>query len=161
MSAIIWTKLQAAEAVGTYLESTEAKRVLKIFQGMSDPELAFFEEDMRRRTKARTEAARKWWELIRKGGENLVAEMALAEPLARNGWDLDDLYKRLPTKFSANALVMATDAIPQFEIWGKNPSITNTVGWSDEQIQTWYQKVLGKLDWENTTGSARNWWLAF
>lgn len=36
------------------------------------------------------------------------------------------------------------------------PGITNTSGWSEEQISTKLTEVKGKLDWENTTGSARN-----
>ncbi len=39
--------------------------------------------------------------------------------------------------------------------------ITNTKGWSDEQVQAKLEEVMGKLDWANTTGSARKWWETF
>jgi type IV secretory pathway TraG/TraD family ATPase VirD4 len=40
-------------------------------------------------------------------------------------------------------------------------NITNTRGWSDEQIRTKLEEVKKALDWDNTTGSARKWWEAF
>ncbi len=44
---------------------------------------------------------------------------------------------------------------------GLPPGITNTKGWSDEQIREKLEEVKAKLDWPNTTGSARKWWEAF
>ena len=42
------------------------------------------------------------------------------------------------------------------------PGITNTLGWRDEQIKEKLEQVKKeKLDWDNTTGSARKWWQAF
>ncbi|MCB0309650.1 MAG: type IV secretory system conjugative DNA transfer family protein, partial [Bdellovibrionales bacterium] len=41
------------------------------------------------------------------------------------------------------------------------PGISNTKGWTDEQIQKKLDETMKKLDWENTTGSARKWWEAF
>lgn len=40
-------------------------------------------------------------------------------------------------------------------------SITNTLGWSDEQIGARLEEVKRLLDWTNTTGSALTWWKAF
>jgi type IV secretory pathway TraG/TraD family ATPase VirD4 len=40
--------------------------------------------------------------------------------------------------------------------------ITNTAGWTDQQVRDALEKIKKeKLDWENTTGSARKWWEAF
>ena len=39
--------------------------------------------------------------------------------------------------------------------------ITNTAGWSDQQVSTKLEEVKKVLDWDNTTGSARKWWEAF
>jgi type IV secretory pathway TraG/TraD family ATPase VirD4 len=39
--------------------------------------------------------------------------------------------------------------------------ITNTAGWSDQQVSTKLEEVKKILDWDNTTGSARKWWEAF
>ncbi len=41
------------------------------------------------------------------------------------------------------------------------PGISDTTGWSDPQIVTKLEEVRKKLDWDNTTGSARKWWEAF
>jgi hypothetical protein len=39
--------------------------------------------------------------------------------------------------------------------------ITDTRGWSDDQIRKKLEDVKKTLDWDNTTGSARKWWEAF
>ncbi|MFM8570650.1 MAG: hypothetical protein ACKOAU_03535, partial [Pirellula sp.] len=41
------------------------------------------------------------------------------------------------------------------------PGITNTTGWTAEQIDELLQEVKNELDWDNTTGSARKWWQTF
>ena len=44
---------------------------------------------------------------------------------------------------------------------GPPPGITNTKGWTDDKIREKLEEVKKKLDWENTTGSAKKWWEAF
>jgi type IV secretory pathway TraG/TraD family ATPase VirD4 len=44
---------------------------------------------------------------------------------------------------------------------GLPAGITNTKGWTDEQIGKKLEEVRKTLDWENTTGSAKKWWDAF
>jgi hypothetical protein len=44
---------------------------------------------------------------------------------------------------------------------GLPAGITNTAGWSTDQLQTKLAEVKKNLDWDNTTGSARKWWEAF
>ena len=39
--------------------------------------------------------------------------------------------------------------------------ITDTRGWNDSQLRKKIDKVREKLDWKNTTGSAKTWWQAF
>jgi type IV secretion system protein VirD4 len=39
--------------------------------------------------------------------------------------------------------------------------ITNTAGWTAEQVDKKLEEVKKNLDWDNTTGSARKWWEAF
>lgn len=63
----------------------------------------------------------------------------------------------LPTAASAGA---AVGSAPLGEN-GLPVGITNTAGWTPEQINTKLEEVKKKLDWENTTGSARKWWEAF
>jgi type IV secretory pathway TraG/TraD family ATPase VirD4 len=43
-----------------------------------------------------------------------------------------------------------------------NAGFTDTTGWSDDQIRVKLEDIKkNKLDWENTTGSAKKWWEAF
>jgi hypothetical protein len=46
-------------------------------------------------------------------------------------------------------------------VQGHPGEITSTKGWTDEQVLARLETVKNKLDWENTTGSARKWWEAF
>jgi hypothetical protein len=39
--------------------------------------------------------------------------------------------------------------------------ISDTAGWSDEEVMARLEVVRSRLDWANTTGSARKWWEAF
>lgn len=41
------------------------------------------------------------------------------------------------------------------------PGISDTAGWTEEQITSKLTETRRKLDWDNTTGSARKWWEAF
>ena len=50
---------------------------------------------------------------------------------------------------------------PSAAAGGLPAGISNTKGWSEEQVRTKLEEVKKKLDWENTTGSARKWWEAF
>ncbi len=44
---------------------------------------------------------------------------------------------------------------------GLPPGISDTRGWDDAKITETLEACKKKLDWENTTGSARKWWEAF
>jgi len=44
---------------------------------------------------------------------------------------------------------------------GVRPGITDTRGWSEDQVNKKLEEVKGRLEWDKTTGSARKWWLAF
>ena len=44
---------------------------------------------------------------------------------------------------------------------GLPAGISNTKGWTDDQILEKLKETKAKLDWDNTTGSARKWWEAF
>ncbi len=44
---------------------------------------------------------------------------------------------------------------------GLPPGISNTKGWTDEQVIAKLNETKKGLDWDNTTGSARKWWEAF
>jgi type IV secretion system protein VirD4 len=44
---------------------------------------------------------------------------------------------------------------------GLPANITNTNGWSDEQIRTKLEETKAKIEYDKTTGSARKWWDAF
>jgi hypothetical protein len=44
---------------------------------------------------------------------------------------------------------------------GLPPGITNTSGWTTDQLNKKLDEVKRNLDWSNTTGSAAKWWNAF
>lgn len=44
---------------------------------------------------------------------------------------------------------------------GIPPGISDTSGWSDEQLKEKIAETKVKLDWENTQGSAKKWWETF
>lgn len=44
---------------------------------------------------------------------------------------------------------------------GLPPGITNTTGWTEEQVLSKLEEVKKNLKWDETTGSARKWWEAF
>ena len=44
---------------------------------------------------------------------------------------------------------------------GLPPGITDTSGWSAQQLTEFLGEIRKKLDWDNTIGSARTWWEAF
>jgi type IV secretory pathway TraG/TraD family ATPase VirD4 len=44
---------------------------------------------------------------------------------------------------------------------GLPPGISNTKGWTEEQMMNKLLECKKQLDWDNTTGSARKWWEAF
>ncbi|MCB0336301.1 MAG: type IV secretory system conjugative DNA transfer family protein, partial [Bdellovibrionales bacterium] len=70
-----------------------------------------------------------------------------------------------PIEYEEKALTAAPAAgggsAPAANNGGLPPGITNTKGWSEEQINTKLTEVKKTLDWDNTTGSARKWWEAF
>jgi hypothetical protein len=44
---------------------------------------------------------------------------------------------------------------------GLPPGITNTAGWTEQQVLSKLEEVKKNLKWDETTGSARKWWEAF
>ncbi|MDZ4786437.1 MAG: type IV secretory system conjugative DNA transfer family protein [bacterium] len=44
---------------------------------------------------------------------------------------------------------------------GVRPGISDTRGWTDEQILKKMEEIKARIEWDKTTGSARKWWLAF
>lgn len=42
-----------------------------------------------------------------------------------------------------------------------HPQVSDTSAWPDERVREHLAAVMDRLDWSNTTGSARNWWLSF
>lgn len=65
----------------------------------------------------------------------------------------------IPGSSAAGAPAGGSGAVPMAN--GLPPGITDTHGWSDEKVLEKLAEVREKLDWANTTGSARKWWEAF
>lgn len=62
------------------------------------------------------------------------------------------LEEKMPTAGPAQAA--ATPGAPAV-------GITSTKGWTDDKVLELVEKTKEKLEWTNTTGSARKWWLTF
>lgn len=60
---------------------------------------------------------------------------------------------------SAAAAAQQNAGAPQAN--GLPPGITDTRGWTDDKVIEKLNETKKKLDWDNTTGSARKWWEAF
>lgn len=57
--------------------------------------------------------------------------------------------------------VPISPAAPSYTPGGLPPGISNTIGWSDAQLEKRLAEVKKKLDWDNCSGAARKWWDAF
>jgi len=102
---------------------------------------------------------------------HLVPHYKIPEMLRRiNEFDSDDkelLLRTEPIQYQ-DSLPMVGGAVPAAGaapgVVGANglpPGISDTRGWSDDQVNTKLNECKKNLDWENTTGSARKWWEAF
>lgn len=74
--------------------------------------------------------------------------------------DLEFKVRSEPIKYEEK-LPEAGPAAPAQGAGGLPPGITDTRGWTQEQVVAKLDEVRKKLDWDNTTGSARKWWEAF
>jgi hypothetical protein len=101
---------------------------------------------------------------------HLVACYHIPEMLKRlSEFDSEDLELRLrvaPIRFDESLpdaiQPAAAGAAPGVAAPGAlPPGITNTKGWTDQQVLDKLAEVKKTLDWDNTTGSARKWWEAF
>lgn len=68
--------------------------------------------------------------------------------------------REAPIAYSDQSVVSAPTTAPVGP-GGLPPGITNVAGLSPEQIEKKVEETRKKLDWENTTGSAKKWWEAF
>lgn len=66
-----------------------------------------------------------------------------------------------PAGAAPTAGAPAAGANPTQPGTGIRPGITDTRGWTEEQINKKNEEVKSRLEWDKTTGSARKWWLAF
>ena len=87
--------------------------------------------------------------------------------LARiNEFDSEDKALKIrekPIEFDDQSVVSNSGATssPAPSYNGLPPGISNTAGWSDDQIVKKLDECRKVLEWENTTGSAKKWWEAF
>lgn len=68
--------------------------------------------------------------------------------------------REAPIEYEEKAVEIQSSSSSQ-GVGGLPPGITNTKGWTEDQIRTKLEETKKKLDWDNTTGSARKWWEAF
>jgi type IV secretory pathway TraG/TraD family ATPase VirD4 len=96
---------------------------------------------------------------------HLVPFFKIPEMLKRlSEFDSDQYELKLrsePIPYEEKEPQAAPASQPAAAAGGLPPGITNTKGWSDDQILKKLEEVKKSLDWDNTTGSARKWWEAF
>jgi ribosomal protein L7/L12 len=72
---------------------------------------------------------------------------------------VDDDLRKVPLKRSRkSASTPRKSACPDSIL---PPGISNTKGWTESQLKSKLEQVRKSLDWDNTTGSARKWWVTF
>ncbi|HKQ78672.1 MAG TPA: formylglycine-generating enzyme family protein [Blastocatellia bacterium] len=163
-----WTQEQRRQALNAFFESKDGLRFLQVFSfDCTAPEdREVFLRDAERRFQFNDEKARRWWDSLQ---AMLKTEphrfLALAEPLAQNGIAIEELYDCLPDDFDPLALMRAIN-LARNAMGGKwgglpPPGITNTAGWSVEQVRNRLEEVKARLDWRSATADARQWWEAF
>ena len=159
----IWTQAQADAAVTTFLAQIESQVVIEKIQRAPENLHEQFEADAKWRLAKASPAALEWWQLILNGCPQSPERIAVNEPFGQRGRTLDDLARRLPAKVSPDALIVAWKRIDGvgFAVGGLLEGISDTRGWTADQVQQHLDEVKKQLDWDNTTGSARKWWEAF
>jgi hypothetical protein len=160
----LWTSDQAHLAIKTYINTEEGQRYCSLFAQclVASEDRQVFCQDANRRLNVGDDDAGRWWKSLHHLVENEVhIYLALAEPLAQYGVTIEEVFNSLPEEFGASALVEAFNTFAGMAPDDLPPGISQTMGWTDKQILARLEEVKSKLDWENTTGSARKWWDAF
>jgi hypothetical protein len=72
---------------------------------------------------------------------------------------VDDDLRKAPLKKSRKSVsTFRKSACPESIL---SPGISNTKGWTEAQLKSTLEQVRTTLDWDNTTRSARKWWITF
>ena len=158
-----WDSKQTREAIEAYLKSDDGQRYQKLYsEGANAEDLSVFLRDAEHRLVCKTDRAKTWWQGIRECvGANHRHFLALAEPLCQLGKTPEDLYRVLSHQFQVDALVQAYRRCGFGHSNGLPPGITDSRGWSDDQIRKKLEEVKKTLDWNNTTGRPHKWWESF
>lgn len=149
--------------VEEYIESEEGKRLHGIFRSLENAqEFESFICDLEHRISNTDEEQRIFWDvLLPVIGNDLPMHLALMEPLAQCDATVTKLVSLVSEEMSdPKALVAAIGMLQR----GDTPlprGITNTAGWSTEKVWQRLSDVKIKLDWQNTTVTARMWWESF
>ena len=149
--------------VAEYTREGEGRRQLERFRSLvGDPIFEALRFDLQQRLLDTNEEERKFWNaLFQSVGFDLPLHLTLIEPIAQSNGSVSKLISLFPTDLSdPNALGVAFQSL-QYGSASLPRGITNTRGWSDQQVEQKLAAVKSTLDWEYTTGSASKWWLAF
>jgi type IV secretory pathway TraG/TraD family ATPase VirD4 len=96
---------------------------------------------------------------------HLVPYFKLKEMSERlHEFDKDGQHLKLresPIEYEERQLSTTTASSAGAAPGGLPPGISNTSGWTEDQVRAKLDEVRKTLDWDNTTGSARKWWEAF
>ena len=158
-----WTIEERVEAIDVLLESDEGRRFLEVFAGECEAEdREAFLRDAARRLRTEHEEAARWWDSLRVlVEEDPPRDLALAEPLAQIGVDLDEIYEALPDRFDRAALLDAASHLRRAQSGDLAPGLSNTEGWSEEQIRLRFDEVRPQLGIDEAAPQAREWWDSF
>ena len=157
-----WTREETAEALNAFFESEEAERYREIYSRdcTAAEDQAVFLRDAERRVQSADESAGRWWASLAALEREQDRLLALAEPLAQHGLLVEELYENLPESFEPCALMQAIAwAIGSPGVY--TTGISNTDGWTDEQIRARLEEVRARLDWEGAADQAHLWWTLF
>lgn len=156
-----WTNNERYDAIEAYLESDEARRYKEVFSGetFKEQDRELFLRDAERRRQFAGEEAGQWWEsMIAMLKDSPNDQLALAEILAQNGLDVEDLYRCLPETFGPDALTLAVNQARNLEVGGLTPGITNTAAMTEDQILLRLEEVKDRLKFSEADDRTRRRW---
>jgi formylglycine-generating enzyme required for sulfatase activity len=159
-----WTLEERRRALNAFFESEDGRRFLDVFSRDcdDDEDREVFLRDAERRLRSDHEEANRWWQSLRAlVKSHRERDLALAEALAQNGIDVEELYESLPERFAPSALAQAISLVRSVQSGDLAPGISDTAGWPEERILARLEEVRAQLDLPGASENAREWWEAF
>jgi hypothetical protein len=167
---IVFTAESVRPSIDRWLETNEAKEIRRAFTLMEIGEdyLASFLLDYERQLGLNAAPAESlsWWEAVAAAyaGDQL-ARVCVAEAITSRRLTLSRFSPYLAahgtSDFGKCLAIVDIEAKPNQSVVDVPREVTDSSGWTDEEVTEQLQHVKAQLDWEHTIGSARKWWEAF